>query len=49
VEQTAVGRPEDVVPPVEVDGGSSTMMEVDHVAGLMEGCRPGGTWTKRPK
>jgi hypothetical protein len=49
VEQPAVGRPEDMVPPAEVDGGSTAMMEGDHMAGLTEGCRPGGTWVECPQ
>jgi hypothetical protein len=49
VEQPAAGRLEDVGPPTEVDGDSTTETEGDHVAGLKEGCRPGGTWAERPK
>jgi hypothetical protein len=49
VEQPAVGRPEDMVPPAEVDGGSTAMMEGGHMAGLTEGCRPSGIWAERPK
>jgi hypothetical protein len=48
VEQTAAVRLEGVVPFAEVDGGSTTVMEGDHTAGLTEGCRPGGTLVERP-
>jgi hypothetical protein len=47
VEQPVVGRLEDVGPPAEVDGGSTTVTERDHAAGLMAECRPGGTWVER--
>jgi hypothetical protein len=42
-----VGRLEDVGPPVEMDGGSTTELEGDHMAGLKEEYRPGGTWAER--
>jgi hypothetical protein len=48
VEQTAAGRPEGVVPPPKVDGGSTAVMEGDHMASLMDECRLGGTWANRP-
>jgi hypothetical protein len=43
VEQPAMGRLEDMGPPVEVDGSSTAATEGDHVAGLKAECRPGGT------
>jgi hypothetical protein len=43
VEQPAAGRLEDVGPPAEVNGGSTAETEGDHVGGLKEECRPGGT------
>jgi hypothetical protein len=49
VEQPIVGRPKDMRPPAEVDGGTTTEMEGDHVAGLTEECRPGGTWAEHPQ
>jgi hypothetical protein len=42
VEQLLAGRMEGVGPPAEVDSGSTAEMEGDHVAGLMEECRPCG-------
>jgi hypothetical protein len=48
VEQPAAGTSEDVVPPAEVDGGSTTETEGDHMAALTEGHRPGGTWVEHP-
>jgi hypothetical protein len=48
VEQPAAGRLEDVGPPAKVDGGSTTEMEGDHVVGLKEECRLGGTLVERP-
>jgi hypothetical protein len=47
VEQLAAGRLEDMRPPTEVDGGSTTEMEGGHVVGMREECRPGSTWAKR--
>jgi hypothetical protein len=49
VEQPAADRLEDVGPPAEVDGGSTTMMEGYHVAALKVECIPGGTWAERPR
>jgi hypothetical protein len=46
LEHTVVGRPEDMVPPAEVDGGPTAAMEGDNAAGLSEGCRLGGTWAE---
>jgi hypothetical protein len=43
LEQLTVGRLEGMRPPVEVDGDSTVETKGDHVAGLMEGCRPSGT------
>jgi hypothetical protein len=43
LEQLTVGRLEGVGPPVEVDGDSTVETKGDHVAGLMEGCRPSST------
>jgi hypothetical protein len=48
VEQLSAGRLEGVGPPAEVDSGSTTKTEGDHVAGPMEECRPGGIWVERP-
>jgi hypothetical protein len=36
VEQTTLGRLKGVLPPAEMDGGSTIEMEGDHVAGLTE-------------
>jgi hypothetical protein len=36
VEQTTVRRPKGVLPPTEMDGGSTIETEGDHVAGLTE-------------
>jgi hypothetical protein len=47
VEQPTTGRLEDMGPPAEVDGGSTTKTKGDHVAILKEGCRPSGTWAER--
>jgi hypothetical protein len=41
-----VGRLGDVVPPAKMDGDSTAEAEGDHAAGLVEGCRPGGTWVE---
>jgi hypothetical protein len=49
VEQSAMGRLEDVGPPTEVDGDSTVETEGDHMAGLKEGCRPGGTSAEHPQ
>jgi hypothetical protein len=49
VEQLAVGRLEDVGLPAEVDGGSTAVMEGDHVASLKAKCRLGGAWAERPR
>jgi hypothetical protein len=49
VEQLAAGRLEDMGPLGKVDGGSIAEMEGDHVAGLKEKCRPGGTWAEHPQ
>jgi hypothetical protein len=49
MEQPATGRLEDVVPPAEVDGGSTATMEGGHVASLKAECRTGGTWADRPR
>jgi hypothetical protein len=49
VEQPATGRLEDVGPPAKVDGGSTAETEGDHIAGLKEECRPGGTWVECPQ
>jgi hypothetical protein len=49
VEQPVVGRLEGVGSPVKLDGDSTTKMEGDHVAGLKEECRPGGTWSECPQ
>jgi hypothetical protein len=49
VEQMTMGRLEGVGPPTEVDGDSTTEMEGDHTTGVTEGCRPSGTWAKRPQ
>jgi hypothetical protein len=46
VEQPAGGRPEDMWPPTEVDGDSTTETEGDNVAGMWEECRPSGTWVE---
>jgi hypothetical protein len=43
VEQSTVDRLEAVGTPDEVDGGSTTEIEGDHVAGLTEESRPSGT------
>jgi hypothetical protein len=48
VEQHVAGRLEDMGPPAEVDDGSTTETEGDHVADLKE-CRPGGTWAEHPQ
>jgi hypothetical protein len=48
VEQSTVGRLEDVGPPIKVDGGSTTETEGDHMTGPKEECRPGSTSTERP-
>jgi hypothetical protein len=48
VEQPAVGRLKVMGPPNEVDGGSTTEMDGDHVADLKEECRSGGTWAEHP-
>jgi hypothetical protein len=48
VEQPATDRLEDVGSPAEVHSDSTVEMEGDHVADLMEGCRPNGTWLERP-
>jgi hypothetical protein len=37
------------VPPAEVDGGPTTMMEGDYAASLTVECRPVGTWVERPQ
>jgi hypothetical protein len=47
VEQPVAGRLEDVGPPAEVDGGSTIEMKGDHMVGLKEECRLGGTWVER--
>jgi hypothetical protein len=44
-----MGRLEGVGPPAKVDGDSTAEMEGDHVAGLSEECRPGGTWAECPQ
>jgi hypothetical protein len=49
VEQPAMGRLEDVVPPAKVDGGSTTEMEGKHVAGLKEERRPCDSWVEHPQ
>jgi hypothetical protein len=38
-----------VGPPTEVDGDSTAETEGDHMAGLKEGCRAGGTRAERPQ
>jgi hypothetical protein len=43
-----MGRLEGVGPPIEVDGGSTAVMKVGHVAGLKAECKPGGTWAECP-
>jgi hypothetical protein len=48
VEQTIVGGLKGVVPPVEVNGGSTAAMEGDDTTALTEGFRPCGTWVKHP-
>jgi hypothetical protein len=47
VEQPTTGRLEDVGPPAEVDGGSTTATNGDHMAVMKAGCRPGDTWVVR--
>jgi hypothetical protein len=49
VEQPATDRLEDVGPPAEVDGGSTTAMEGYHVAALKAECILCGTWAERPR
>jgi hypothetical protein len=46
VEQCDAGRIEGVGSPAKVDSGSTAEIEGDHVAGLKEECRPGGTWAE---
>jgi hypothetical protein len=46
VEQAIAGRPKDVVPAAEVDGGPIAATEGDRVAGLPMECRPCGTWAE---
>jgi hypothetical protein len=49
VQQTAMGRQEDVVPTAELDDGPTAVMEGERAAGLSEGCRPAGTWAECPR
>jgi hypothetical protein len=42
-----MGRLEGVGPPTKVDGDSTAEIEGDNMAGLKEGCRPGGTCVER--
>jgi hypothetical protein len=49
VEQTAMGRLEDMGPPAEVVSGSTTEIDGDHMVGLTEECRLGGTWVEHPR
>jgi hypothetical protein len=49
VEQPAAGRLGGAVPTAKVDGDSTAEMEVDHMVGLKEGCRPSGTWVEHPQ
>jgi hypothetical protein len=49
VEQPAVGTLGGIVPTAEVDVDSTAEMEVDHMAGPKEGCRPSGTWVEHPQ
>jgi hypothetical protein len=44
-----VDRLEDMGPPAEVDGGSTAKTEGDHVAGLTQESRSGGTWVEWPQ
>jgi hypothetical protein len=48
VEQPTAGKLEGVGPPAEVDGGSTAMTKVGHVAGLKAQCKLGGTWVEHP-
>jgi hypothetical protein len=49
VDQPAVSRLDDMGPPAAVDGGYTTVVEGDHVAGLRAECRPGDTWVECPR
>jgi hypothetical protein len=49
VEQLAIGILGGVVPTAEVDADSTAEMEVDHMAGLEEECRPSNTWVEHPQ
>jgi hypothetical protein len=42
-----MGGLEGVGPPTKVDGDSTAEIEGDNMAGLKEGCRPGGTYVER--
>jgi hypothetical protein len=45
----AMGRLEDMGPPTDVDGGSTTVTKGYHVAGLNLECAPSGTWAEHPQ
>jgi hypothetical protein len=49
MEQSDVGRLEDMGPPAEVDGGSTATTKESHMAGLKVECRPGSTWVEHPQ